>query len=223
SRERIVTAREEERRRLRRDLHDGLGPVLFGLTLKLDAISNLMERDPAAAHTIVDDLKRQAQGTIVDIRRLVYELRPPALDELGLVSALREYASHSSANEGASGEALTNGSGQPVRVSIEAPSVLPTLPAAVEVAVYRIALEALTNTTRHAHAHTCVIRLALIPADALEVEIVDDGVGLSPDHRAGVGLTSMRERAEELGGSCSIESGVRGGTRVVARIPLLKE
>jgi len=205
SRERLVTAREEERRRLRRDLHDGLGPALASLTLKLDAARNLLARDPAATEALLLELKTQTQTAIADIRRLVYDLRPPALDELGLVSALREYAAR---------DVSVNG----LRVSVEAPEHLPALPAAVEVAAYRIALEALTNVAHHAQAHQCVIRLLL--ADALQLEIIDDGLGLPADRPAGVGLHSMRERAAELGGTCAIGPGLGGGTRVVARLPL---
>jgi signal transduction histidine kinase len=205
SRERLVTAREEERRRMRRDLHDGLGPTLASLTLKLDAVRNLLQRDLAAADLLLAELKTQTQGAIGDIRRLVYDLRPPALDELGLVSALREQiAQHFSSNG--------------LNVSLETPEALPALPAAVEVAIYRIVLEALTNVTRHAHATTCTVRLTL--ADAAQVEVSDNGVGLPSTTRAGVGFSSMRERAAELGGTCVIEALPGGGTRVLARLPV---
>ncbi len=205
SRERLVTAREEERRRIRRDLHDGLGPQLASLTLKLDAARNLLPRDPAAADALLCDLKAEAQAAIADIRRLVYDLRPPALDELGLVGALREYAA-----------SLTTPEGLCIRV--EAPEQLPPLPAAVEVAAYRIALEALTNVERHARARQCVVRLAL--TDNLHLEILDDGIGLPPQSRAGVGLASMRERAAELGGRCVAERRPEGGTRIWAELPV---
>jgi signal transduction histidine kinase len=208
SRERLVTAREEERRRLRRDLHDGLGPALASLTLKLDAARNLLARDPAATGALLLELKTQTQTAIADIRRLVYDLRPPALDELGLISAIREHAARDVSATG-------------LHVSVEAPDHLPPLPAAVEVAAYRIALEAMTNVVRHAHARQCVIRLSL--ADALQLEIMDDGLGLAAGRPAGVGLHSMRERAAELGGTCVIGPGPGGGTRVVARLPLSQD
>lgn len=215
SRERLVTAREEERRRLRRDLHDGLGPALASLTLKIDATRNLLSSDPAAADALLADLKMQTQSAIADIRRLVYELRPPALDELGLVSALREQA------------AQYGGGSNGLQVSVVvSPQDLPPLSAAVEVAAYRIALEALTNVVRHAHARRCEIRVAWNDAgdgkgsSLLQLEIIDDGGGISPTHRAGVGLSSMCERAAELGGICSIELASGGGTRVFARLPL---
>jgi len=218
SRERLVTAREEERRRLHRDLHDGLGPTLASQTLKLDAALDLLESDPKAASQILRDVKAQTQATVSDIRRLVYELRPPALDELGLVFALRETV------------ARYGGSANGLRFTFIPPEQdLPPLSAAVEVAAYRIALEALTNTARHAQAHECVVRLTCqggdrqaLRAPLLQLEIADDGVGLPRDREAhaGVGLTSMRERAAELGGTCVVENLPTGGTRVYAVLPL---
>jgi len=210
SRARLVTTREEERRRLRRDLHDGLGPTLASLAQRLDTARILVPRDPNAAVALLGDLTAQVKITITDIRRLVYALRPPALDELGLVSALREHAAHYNESNGLS-------------ISMEAPERLPPLPAAVEVAAYRIVLEALTNVARHAHARTCHIHLELREAQVLYLEVTDDGGGLPKDYHAGVGLTSMRERAMELGGECRIEPGPTHGIRVVARLPLLKE
>jgi len=212
ARERLVSAREEERRRLRRDLHDGLGPQLSSQTLTIDAVRTLMRRDPDAAEALLLDLKAQAQDAIADIRRLVYALRPPALDDLGLLGALRE----SAAQYGQNG----------LRVSVEAPESLPPLPAAVEVAVYRIAQEALTNVVRHAEARECIVSLAVDDAaSALRLEVRDDGRGLPEprvdDHgHTGVGLSSMRERATELGGSLVVDRPSEGGTSVRARLPL---
>jgi signal transduction histidine kinase len=204
SRERLVTAREEERRRLRRDLHDGLGPQLASLTLKLETARNRLAHDPLA-DTLLSDLTARTQATVADIRRLVYALRPPALDELGLIPALREQALQY---------------GDQVSVHLDAPECLPELTAAVEVAVYRITQEALTNVARHAHAHHCDIQLALDEtAGLLTLSIQDDGHGLPPSRGVGVGLTSMRERAEELGGTWSIEQVLTGGTCVLARLP----
>jgi signal transduction histidine kinase len=205
SRERLVTAREEERRRLRRDLHDGLGPRLASQTMKLEAARDLLTVDLARADTLLNDLIQQSQSVIADIRRLVYGLRPPALDELGLLSAIREQAAQY-AHIG-------------LHITIDAPEQLPPLSAAVEVAAYRIAQEALTNVVRHANAHHCTIRLAFENA-MLSVEIVDDGIGLPEERRAGVGMHSIRERAEELGGTCVIEASSTGGTRVLAHLPL---
>jgi signal transduction histidine kinase len=214
SRVRLVEAREEERRRLRRDLHDGLGPQLSSQALTVDAVRTLMRRDPDAAEELLLDLKADAQDAVTDIRRLVYGLRPPALDDLGLLGALRE----SAAQYGAKG----------LSVSVEAPEKLPPLSAAVEVAAYRIAQEALTNVARHAGADTCTISVAIGGSNVLCLEVRDDGRGI-PDPRtdssvrAGVGLTSMRERATELGGSLVVESLPEVGTLVRARLPLPEE
>jgi signal transduction histidine kinase len=213
SRERLVEAREEERRRLRRDLHDGLGPQLSSQALTVDAALALMRRDPDAAEELLLELKADAQDAVTDIRRLVYGLRPPALDDLGLLGALRE----SAAQYGAKG----------LDVSVEAPESLPPLSAAVEVAAYRIAQEALSNVARHAEADACTVSLDTDASSVLCLEVRDDGCGI-PDLRenssirAGVGLTSMRERAGELGGSLLIEPLPEGGTRVRASLPLPK-
>jgi signal transduction histidine kinase len=210
SRERIVTAREEERRRLRRDLHDGLGPALASQTLKLEAALDLLESNPAQSAHYVREVKAQTQATVADIRRLVYELRPPALDELGLVGALRAHVHSLSSPNGLS-------------VSVDAPPHLPPLSAAVEVAAYRIALEALTNVVKHARAREGSVRLAVVVwrnQNYLSIEVLDDGVGLPAASPLGVGLVSMRERAEELGGTCLIGNGRRGGVKVLAHIPI---
>lgn len=207
SRQKLVTAREEERRRLRRDLHDGLGPTLASLTLRLDAARNLLKNDPEKAAQTLADLKTQNQATIQDVRALVYELRPPALDELGLVGALQSFTE---------GQILKN-----PKICLEIPESIPTLPAAVEVAAYRITLEALNNALRHANAHQVTVRIH-VQADHLIVSVRDDGVGLSPQAVAGVGLHSMRERAEELGGSFEIVPSP-SGVHLCARLPLVKE
>jgi signal transduction histidine kinase len=204
SRERLVTAREEERRRLRRDLHDGLGPQLASLTLTLAAARELLRHDVDAADRLLGELAAHTQVAIADIRRVVYDLRPPALDDLGLVLALREQA--------------TQYSHSGLQITIDAPERLPALPAAVEVATYRIVQEALTNVVRHARARSCAVSLTL--GEALDVVIKDDGVGLPRRGRAGVGLTSMRERTAELGGLCRIESAPGSGTSIHARLPL---
>jgi two-component system NarL family sensor kinase len=206
SRERLVTAREEERRRMRRDLHDGLGPVLAGIAMQLDAARRLMRRDQDAAGQLLQHLREQTQGAIADIRRLVYELRPPALDDLGLTGALAQHAASCSTAGG-------------LQVSIDTGLGLPALSAAVEVAAYRIATEAVTNVTRHAGARTATVKLTASKG-MLQVEVTDDGRGVSPPHRAGVGLTSMRERAEELGGSCTLQPRPGGGSIVSAQLPL---
>ena len=209
SREKLVLAREEERRRLRRDLHDGLGPTLASHALTLDTVLDLIRSDPDSARELVQALRNQMQETIADIRRLVYELRPPALDELGLVEALQAHISR-----------LADTTGRPSVTLEVAPSSLPVLPAAVEVAAYRIAHEALTNVVRHAEARRCVIRFSSDGASALRLTISDDGVGLPSGVKPGVGLLSMRERAVELGGECRWERAPGGGTRITVVLPL---
>lgn len=205
SRERLVLAREEERRRLRRDLHDGLGPRLAALILRLETARDQLGDDPRA-DALLGDLADRTEEAVTDIRRLVYALRPPALDDLGLVGAIRQAA---------------DGYGpSPLHIAVEVPIPLPSLPAAVEVAAYRIATEALTNVVRHAGANHCTVHLALdAPREALMVEVVDDGRGIAADRKAGIGTGSMRERAEELGGTCAIEPAPCGGTRVRATLP----
>ncbi len=205
AREHLVTSREEERRRLRRDLHDGLGPQFAGFTLRLDAARNLLREDPDAADRLLEGLSQNAQGAVSEIRRLVYALRPPALDDLGLAAALRQHAAQ---------YAPTG-----LHVSIEAPDSLPPLPAAVEVAAYRITQEALANVARHSGAGSCKLRISLDDS-ALYLEVEDHGRGLPAERRSGVGLQSMRERAEELGGVCVVESAPSGGTSVRVRLPL---
>jgi two-component system NarL family sensor kinase len=205
SRERLVAAREEERRRLRRDLHDGLGPLLAGISLRIAAARNLLRGDPYAADILLDGLDRQTQGAVADVRRLVDDLRPPALDELGLVSAIREQAARF---EGT------------LAVSVEASGELGDLPAAVEVAALRIATEAITNSARHAEAHLC--HVCLTRDGALQVEVRDDGRGLPAHIQPGVGLTSIGERTAELGGTWSIRPSPDNGTIVTARLPVVK-
>lgn len=208
SRERIVAAREEERRRLRRELHDGLGPTLAALGLKLDLARERSRTDPAGVEPLLGELRADVRAVVAQIRTLARELRPPSLDSLGLVGAIREQV-HASVGPTQIGPAI----------DIEAPERMPTLPAAVEVAAYRIAVEALTNVIRHAGADRCEVRLSL-EDDALVVTVTDDGRGMPPQ-ATGVGTRSMHERAAEVGGEVTFEPGVDGGTRVSARLPFV--
>ena len=229
SRERLVTAREEERRRIRRDLHDGLGPVLSGVVFQLESARLLVDKDPATAATRLQEASHTVQDVVADVRRLVHALRPPALDDLGLVGALRQLADQL-------------GRGGP-RIEVRDDG-LGALPAAVEVAAYRIVAEALTNTVRHAGATRAGVRLCLSgsasssrraePANGagprngsrgrvrgqLRLEVTDDGRGLGEQVQAGVGLQSMRERARELGGRVEVVCPPTGGTVVTAVLPL---
>ncbi len=240
SRRQLVTAREEERRRLRRDLHDGLGPSLAALHVQSGVLRRLIKSDPDAAEALLDEFRGDIRATIDEIRRVVYELRPPALDELGLAAAVRSQAGRWS-TVGEQSDGSQDGyqvgdsepeedSTMPLQMVVEAPETFPPLPAAVEVAAYRIIQEALANVAHHAQASCCVVRLTLDNGEtagamvdpSLRVEIIDDGQGLNGRGResSGLGLLSMRERAEELGGTCIISSLPDGGTRVRAILPV---
>jgi len=207
SRARLVTAREEERRRLRRDLHDGLGPTVAGLTLGLDTARVL-----AAGNVELDDLlsrlKAEAQRAVADIRRIVYALRPPALDQVGLAGALREEMGRLEYQ--APGLSIT------LRLTEDH---LDGLSAAVEVAAYWIISEAVTNVLRHASAGSCQVSI-VTSGQELRLEVDDDGAGIPDGWRAGVGITAMRERVLELGGELVIGPRASHGTRITARLPL---
>ncbi|MGK5678046.1 sensor histidine kinase [Actinoplanes sp. URMC 104] len=205
SREQIVAAREEERRRLRRDLHDGLGPTLGGVGLRIDTARNLAGRRPEEADRLLRQAREDVTAAVTDVRRLVHDLRPPALDDVGLLGAVRQQAARLRA------PGLT--------VTVEGGDDLDGLPAAVEVAAYRIASEALTNVAKHASATAARITLARQDG-ALVVEVTDDGVGIPAGTPSGVGLVSLRERAAELGGDCRIECPDGRGTVVRARLPM---
>ena len=207
SREQAITSIEEERRRLRRDLHDGLGPTLSGIAFTADAARNTLHDEPAVADDLLRRLRAEASMAVGEIRRLVYDMRPPALDELGLVPALRQRA-----------HGMRAANGQAMLIEVEAPTTLPELPAAVEVAAYRIALEALTNAARHSGADTAQIRIE-VGDGCLSVAVHDHGVDVK-HWTPGVGIASMRERAIELGGTLSVNAGPEGGS-VRALLPLL--
>ncbi|MEO3785491.1 sensor histidine kinase [Actinocorallia sp. B10E7] len=205
SRERLVIAREEERRRLRRDLHDGLGPGLATIGVRLDLLKLTASEELREPLGEVRQLTRELVG---DIRRIVHDLRPPALDELGLEGALEDLVL-----EGAPDSGL----GPTVAVGIPAP--LPALPAAVEVAAYRIGQEALANALKHANASH--VRITVRTAsERLLLEVRDDGRGLPDPVVEGVGSGSMRERAAELGGTLRRTSSPGKGTIVEAELPL---
>lgn len=207
SRQNLVTAREEERLRLRRDLHDGLGPALASVVWQAESARDMIASDPPGAAQLLESSIEQAQSALADIRRLVYGLRPPALDELGLIGALEQAARQQ----------------QQTSVMIESPVRFHALPAAVEVAVYRIVQEALKNAIEHGKARNCLVRLGLgsEPASGrMCLTIQDDGLGLPEVITPGVGLVSMRERAEELGGAFNIHPRRAGGTEVVVCLPL---
>ncbi|MCF6378046.1 sensor histidine kinase [Nocardioides KLBMP 9356] len=202
SRERLVLGREDDRRRIRRDLHDGLGPVLGGVALRLQAAGNAIESDPDRARDLVGLARTEVSDALDDVRRLVHDLRPPALDDLGLEAAVRQQADRVRSE---------------LDVTVETAGTA-GLPAAVEVAAYRIVSESLANVVKHAGAGRVDVRLDAGPT-ALTVTVADDGRGIGPDVTAGVGLLSLRERAEELGGRCEVVCPDEGGTTVRAVLP----
>lgn len=203
SRLRIVTAREEARRQLRRDLHDGLGAGLASITLQADTALDLVPDDPQTAVNILESLIEQSLQTTRELRRIINDLRPPALDDVGLRGALYELIHIRTTTE----------------FELDLPATLPVLPAAVEIALYRIAQEATTNIIKHAGAKHATLALELSEQAAV-LTIEDDGRGLLADRSNGVGHHSMRERAEELGGTLLIQPNQPGGCRVTAQIPL---
>jgi signal transduction histidine kinase len=202
SRERLVVAREEERRRIRRDLHDGLGPALASQNLRIGSARSILERDPIAAEAMLQKIERENTAALEEIRRLVYNLRPPALDELGLLRAIQQNAPRLPGLD----------------ITFELPAELPELSAAVEVAVYRIVQEALLNIVNHSGATNASVQLSI--ASELRLTISDNGHGMPSNHKTGVGLLSMRERAEELGGSFIINSNNESATVIVVRLPM---
>jgi signal transduction histidine kinase len=202
----LVEGVAEERRRLRRDLHDGLGPQLAAVALGVSTAERALARaDADRAAALLRGARDQLEGGVAEVRRLVHGLRPPALDDLGLLDALR------TTGPAASGELA-------VRFAVDGD--LTGLPAAVEVAAYRIVQEALTNVLRHADVTAATVRLAVVDG-ALEVAVEDAGRGVPAQRTPGVGTTSMRERAEELGGTCELSPAPGGGTVVRSRLPLV--
>jgi signal transduction histidine kinase len=201
-RERVVAATEAERARLRRDLHDGLGPSLTGIGLGLEAMDSgaLPERLSAVLRRV-----RTEVGTSLDeVRRIIEDLAPGALDASDLLTVVRQRAQHVTATTG-------------VRVDVEAPDNLPVLPPTVQVAALRILDEALNNVVRHAGATACRVELTL--DEALHLAVTDDGRGYTGPRQGGVGLPSMRSRAAALGGRLDLTSS-DAGTRLSAELPV---
>lgn len=206
SREQLVLAREEERRRIRRDLHDGLGPQLAGINLQIDMSRELLTEAPDRVLTLLNRAKDELSDAVLAVRRVVDGLRPPSLDELGLIGAIRQQVTLLDSS-------LTGG----LDIRVVAPADLGPLPAATEVAAFRIVTEAVTNAARHANATTCTIEVR--GSDVLEVEVRDDGRGFRSTGAAGVGLGSMQARAEELGGVVRVASTPGSGTCITAKLP----
>lgn len=207
SRQTIVTAREEERRRLRRDLHDGLGPTLAAQVFRIGVAQQMVQKDPAKAVALLTDVESGIRDTLANVRQLVYDLRPPMLDQLGLVGAIEDFATQ---QEGR------------VEVQLELPTTVAKVSAAVEVALFRIVQTALDNVVKHAQATCCHVQLRVAEA-AITLTITDNGIGIGGQHAPGVGLTSMQERAEELGGTLRILPVQPHGVQLQVTIPLLDE
>ncbi|OAS20772.1 hypothetical protein A8708_19290 [Paenibacillus oryzisoli] len=224
SREKLVLAREEERLYIRNNLHDDLAPRLAALALNAATAQIYVEKKPEVAIEMLADLRKVIRSTVDEIRTLVHDLRPPTLDELGLIGAIQErIALLSKPSALLAGEEGT----EALDIRLHARGPLPTLPAAVEVAVYRIVTEALVNVVKHTKATTCTVRLEVSEIGQLQVEIRDNGAHVDPvsvnpfaGGKGGIGLVSMRERAAELGGHCTIDRPAGGGTRVYVVIPL---
>ncbi len=203
ARARVVIAREDERRRLRRDLHDDLAPTLAGLGLSAAVVETFSRAGDRRAADAATDLAGRLQSASRQVRDIAYNLRPPVLDDRGLVATIEE----------------TIATGGPPRVNVVAPTDRLDLSAAVEACALRIIQEAVINVRRHAAASCCEVSIIPEP-DALRIEIVDDGIGFTEPRRAGIGMRSMTERASEIGGSVSFRSEAGRGTRVSVRLPV---
>jgi signal transduction histidine kinase len=189
---------------IRREIHDGLGPSLAGLRLGLQGARNLLGRDDEAAARILDQLQADLDQRVAEVRTLSHSLLPPVLDELGLSPALLELAARHTEN------------GFPVEARTDVPAGLPQ---AVAVAAYGIVSEALVNASRHSGATRTAVT-AQVVGDVLRVQVADNGVGVAADAVPGVGSQSMRERADELGGTVTVSETPGGGTLVSAELPL---
>lgn len=206
SRERLIRAREDERRRLRRDLHDDLGPQLAGIGMRLERTRLVLRHDQLAADEALRELTQMVHDAVRTVRSLGNDLRPPLLDELGLPRALAEIARRTS--------------GSALAVTLDVTDLEALLPAAVELAAYRIVAEALTNVLHHAEASNCQVRLYLDhKARALTVTVLDDGIGIPAMPSPGRGLASMAQRAADVGGVLTTTS-TTAGTRLSATLPV---
>ncbi len=211
---RVTAAQEEERRRIARELHDGVGPALASMSHRLFAVGELLgsgDPVPAGAAAELEELAGLAAGYVRDIRRLIYDLRPTALDELGLVPALRDYLGRRQRELG-------------LKIDLRAAED-DRLPALVETALFRVVQEAVNNTIKHAQAET--IQVSLVQeTGGIRLRIADDGRGFDPQAPRSsrhVGLWSMRERVEQLGGDFEVESAPGQGTTLIAWVPLGEE
>ncbi len=225
-----MTAREEARRRLGGDFHDGVVQHLTGLLRRIEVMENTLKQDPPAAQLRIAEIKSEAHAIIDEIRQLAYTLHPPDLELLGLFGALRERITQ-----------VNDSSAAGLKVEFHTEGSFAALPALIETAIYYITLEALTDVQRHSQACHCSISIQQVTLDArqfpmfarkmLTLEIMNDGKGLElpsrsltkPVEPGGLGMITMLARAAEVGGTCQVESRPGQGTRILVRIPLLTD
>jgi len=209
--DRIIQAYEEERLRLAREIHDGPAQILANAIFELEYFEKLLDRDPAAVRGQMAQLKKDIRNGLTDVRRFIFDLRPPALGEMGLFQALRRYLADYQEHFG-------------IAVEVELPDSHDGLPATKEVAVFRIIQEALQNIQKHAVA-TCVTVRGSTDSGALRIFLEDNGRGFDPAevtrrHSRNLGLTSMRERAELIDAELRVSSSPGQGTSISLVVPL---
>ncbi len=209
---RILTAHEEERKRIARELHDDTAQAITSILVRL----RLLERSTEDAEVLknVEELRELTSGALDSVRRMAMDLRPASLDDLGLVPALQSYAEQFSQST-------------PIAVSLEVEGLGRRLPRDVELVLYRVFQEALTNVSKHASAKTALVQLKR-RRNEVTLVIEDDGAGfdpgdLSPAQGTGLGLFGMRERLTLVGGVVEVESEKGKGTKIEARVPLGKK
>lgn len=206
ARAQLVRSREDERQRLQRDLHDGIGPALAGIGLQLDAALDATRDDADRAAELLTAMQHSLRATATEVRRIAHDLRPGVLDELGLLAAVSQQA-----------RLLASSASPSLELRLDLPTSV-SVPAAVEVALFRIVSEALTNVVQHAEARSCDVRMCV--DGQVELDVGDDGVGFTAGGDGGLGLRSMRQRAVELGGSFTVVPRQPTGTLVEVRLPV---
>lgn len=213
--EKVIKAQEEERRRVARDIHDGPAQMMANAVLQVEILERLIAQNPRVAASELNDLKRLINDSLKELRRIIFDLRPMILDDLGLAPALRRYTND-----------FTSRHSLPVEMKII--GVETRIDPIIEVALFRIVQEALHNTRKHALASRVVVTLGYGP-DAVSVSIEDNGKGFNPGgvwpnwgHSEKFGLSGMRERAKLFGGSLHIDSAPGEGTKITARIPVAR-
>jgi signal transduction histidine kinase len=210
--QKVLMAQEEERKRVARELHDETTQSILGISMRLEAAAALPDAAVGKIKALVSDVRNLAVTTLDSVHKVIFDLRPSVLDDLGLISAIRWYAKNRLEPRGVKARVEVSGDERP-------------LPPQIEITLFRVAQEAMTNIARHADARHVVITVEFL-AGRVAFEVEDDGRGFDPAVRAehpsglGVGLMGMRERVELLGGTFDLESQPRGGTRIRAEVPL---